>query len=249
MRKLLQFTDLHLRDDPAAQVRGVVPQRSFEQALYHARQNHWPPDAVLLTGDLANDEFERTYVRIATMAASWRVPVLAVAGNHDDSAALRAAFDGIPNAADEILDLDGWRVIGLNSRVPGEVHGELAETQWRLLEDGAATRGERELLVAVHHPPVEVGSPWLDRSMLRDAERFRARLAALGVRACVFGHVHQCWDSVEAGVRYLGTPATSRQFARQAQTYAEDDAPPAYRWLELAGDGGLDTDVVQVREH
>jgi len=243
MPKLLQFTDMHLRDDPAAVVRGVVPQRCFDETLYHARRHHWPADAILLTGDLANDEFDNSYARLAAIATRWETPVLAVPGNHDDAAALRAAFNNVPLAADNILDLESWRVVALDSQVVRAVHGEISAEMRNLLEDAAATRGARHLLVALHHPPVTLGSAWLDPLGLHDAREFRALLTHLGVRACIFGHAHQEWQSEENGVRYFGTPSTGRQFEPGTATFTESDQPPAYRWIELKDDGTLDTGV------
>lgn len=248
MAKLLQFTDMHLRDDPAATVRGVMPQRCFEAVLYHARQHHWPPDLILLTGDLANDEFNNSYKRLASMASGWETPVLAVPGNHDNGAALRTAFDGVPRAADNIFDLEAWRVVALDSQVRGAVHGRISSEMRELLEDAAATCGDRHLLVALHHHPVSLGSEWLEPIGLHDAEEFRALLSQLNARACLFGHAHQPWESVENGVRYIGTPSTGRQFEPQSEKFAESDQPPAYRWLTLHDSGELETGVEWVGE-
>lgn len=246
MATILQFTDLHLRDDPAASVRGVVPQRSFDEALYHARRHHWPADAVLLTGDLANDEYAKTYVRLAGIAARWQTPVLAIPGNHDNKDALRAAFDAVPGMAGDILDLERWRIVALDSQVPHAVHGDLSEGVWRLLDDAAATRDDRHLLICLHHHPLSIGSRWLENIGLQNADDFRRKISALGVRACLFGHAHQEWDSSENGVRYLGTPSTGRQFEPGSDNFSETDDPPAYRWLELHDDGEIETKVVWV---
>lgn len=243
MINVLQFTDMHLRDDPAASVRGVVPQQCFDQTLYHARRDHWPADAVLLTGDLANDEFNNSYARLAVTAASWNTPVLAIPGNHDNGEALRAAFNSVEKAVDNILDVGNWRIIALNSQVRGAVHGSLSAEMLTLLENGANTRGDRHLLVALHHQPVALGSEWLEPIGLRDAAAFRELLTRLNVHACLFGHAHQSWDSCEGGVRYLGTPSTGRQFVAGSKTFAESDQPPAYRWLKLHDHGELETGV------
>lgn len=246
MPRILQFTDLHLRDDTAAVVRGVAPQRGFDKVLYHAHQHHWPAEAVLLTGDLAHDEFEFSYRRLAATAAEWNAPVLALPGNHDGRSALRSAFGEILQSTGNVLDLGNWRIIGLDSKVTGKAHGALAQSQWQLLERAAQTAANRHLLVAVHHPPLELGSAWLDRIGLHGAAEFRQWLTNLKVKACLFGHAHQEWSSVEQGVHYLGTPSTARQFLPGSNTFAESDAPPAYRWLQLHDDGSLESEVIWV---
>lgn len=248
MLRILHFTDLHLRDDPAASVRGVETQRSFEAVIYHARLHHWPADGILLTGDLANDEYNNSYARLAESAAEWDTPLLAVPGNHDDRNALAAAFSNVPKAGRNVLDFSRWRIVALDSQVPRAVHGELDGENWKILDEAAATRGDRHLLVALHHPPLPLESPWLDRIGLRGGDAFRARLEEFGARVCVFGHAHQAWDSVANGVRYLGTPSTGPQLEPRTESYTPSDDPPAYRWLRLHGDGKLETGIAWVNQ-
>src|SRR5690606_10562274 len=144
--RILQFTDLHLRDDPDAESRGVKPQLGFEAVVAHARTHHFPPAAILLTGDLADDEYRFTYPRLAEASRAWNSPVMALPGNHDDGDALRQAF-GNPGS---VLDLDGWRIIGVNSQAPGAVHGEISEAEWERLETAVLHTEGRHLLVALH---------------------------------------------------------------------------------------------------
>lgn len=243
MPRLLQFTDLHLRDNPDHEVRGVNTQRGFENALYHAQRHHWPADVILLTGDLANDEFEASYRRLASMSTAWDTPVMPLPGNHDDGDALRKAFGELPQAVDGRIDFDHWRIVGLDSQLPGKVHGKLDALQWQRLEDALLSLDGRHLLVALHHPPLEVGSRWIDRLALEGAAEFRQWLANFNVRVCLFGHAHQPWESEIQGVRYLGTPSTGRQFLRGSDTFAESDEPPGYRWLDLHDDGRVETGV------
>lgn len=241
--KLLHFTDLHLHDSPSASWRGVRPQQTFEASLYHARRNHWPADLLLLTGDLANEEFDDTYTRLATMATGWNTPVIAVPGNHDDGQRMQATFTGSPIQFGGCHANDNWVVIALNSQVPGETHGRVGPEQRDWLLATLAEHERRHALVTFHHPPVAVGSAWLDPLRLEDDESFRELLAQHGANACLFGHAHQAYDHVIDGVHYLGTPATCVQFRPGSDDFAEDDRPPGYRWLDLQDDGSLLTGV------
>jgi Icc protein len=58
--------------------------------------------------------------------------------------------------------------------------------------------------------------------------------------------VHQCFDTRRRGVRLLATPSTCAQFLPNANEFAVDARPPAYRRLLLQPDGTLDTEVVWV---
>ncbi len=100
-------------------------------------------------------------------------------------------------------------------------------------------------MLFLHHHPVSIGSPWIDRIALRNAEALFEVVDrhAPKVRAIVFGHVHQELEAERAGVRLIGTPATCIQFAPTTERLVVDDLPPAYRWLDLHADGRVETGV------
>ena len=103
------------------------------------------------------------------------------------------------------------------------------------------------VLICLHHPPVPVGSAWLDSVGLDNGERLLSEFAASGrVRVALFGHVHQAYDRVHDGIRIVGTPSTCRQFLPDCDEFAVDERPPAYRRLELLPDGSVETDVIWV---
>ena len=247
--KLLHFTDLHLHDDPAREWRGVRPQQTFEATLYHARMNHWPADLMLLTGDIANEEFDDTYSRLAGAATGWQTDIIAVPGNHDDRAAMQAAFTGSAIRLGGVFTSGKWTVIALDSQVPGEVHGRIGDAQRDWLLAQLAEHAGQYTLVTLHHPPLAVGSAWLDDLRLDDDASFRALLTEHGANACLFGHAHQAFDHVIDGVQYLGTPSTCVQFLPNSDEFAEDTRPPGYRWLELEQDGSLLTSVEWLHGH
>jgi Icc protein len=84
---------------------------------------------------------------------------------------------------------------------------------------------------------------------LKNASEFLQTIDAhRNVRAIVWGHVHQAYDSLRKGVRMLATPSTCAQFLPHAEDFAVDRRPPAYRTLELRADGSLLTEVMWVEE-
>ena len=57
----------------------------------------------------------------------------------------------------------------------------------------------------------------------------------------LFGHVHQALDEMRDGLRVIATPSTCSQFKPLSDDFAVDDAPPAWRTLQLHADGSLTT--------
>jgi len=247
--RLLHFTDLHLAADEAAVLRGIQPlaslRQTLAQAMAHTRAHAWAPDAIVVTGDVVHDD-PRGYELFRREFANLGVPVCCIPGNHDDAGALSRHLTQPPFITHGTLDLRGWRLVLLDTSVPGEDGGHLAPAQLQLLDRALAT-STTPVLVCLHHHPVPMSSDWLDRIGLGNAAAFWSILDAHRcVRGVLWGHVHQSFDGLRRGVRLLATPSTCAQFLPHAHEFAIDSQPPAFRTLELQPDGSLITDLYWV---
>lgn len=247
--RLIQFTDPHLYGSEAETLRGIATLPSLKAALGDAQSSSaWPPDAVLLTGDLVQDD-PTGYAHIRRMFGSLGMPVLCIPGNHDDPAAMRRELRSDPFTVNGYRDFSGWRIVLLDSYLAGSASGELSERTLADLDEALRTADGRHCLVTLHHHPVAMSSRWLDRVGLENAQEFWTVIDRYSsVRAVVWGHVHQSYDGLRKNVRLLATPSTCAQFVPYADEFAIDRSPPAYRTLELNSDGSLLTEVVWVEK-
>jgi Icc protein len=213
---LAQLSDPHVHDDGsaaalAAAVRSVLALTPL-------------PDAVLVSGDLAEHGTAAEYERVGELLAPLPMPVLALPGNHDDAEAVRAHFGGATTAG-----VGGLRLIACDTTLPGRDDGRL-DLAWltdRLAESDAPT------IVAMHHPPVPIGIPALDRIGLPEADR--AALAGLlerspHVRRVIAGHVHRTVFAVLGGCGVVTCPSTYRQAKLElgGDRLELVDQPPAF---------------------
>ncbi len=246
--RLIQFTDPHLYGSETESLRGVQTAPALAQALAQARARHWPVDAVLVTGDIVQDD-PAGYPHFSRLFGSLGVPVLCLPGNHDEPAAMRRELSHPPFVVGGHFDLGLWRVVLLDSSIPGSASGRLSEQTLAGLEESLATAGNRHCMVCLHHHPVAMDSRWLDRVGLENSAEFLQTIDRhRNVRAIVWGHVHQNYEGLRKGVRLLATPSTCAQFLPHAADFAVDRQPPAYRTLELRADGSLTTEVVWVEK-
>jgi Icc protein len=247
--KALQFTDPHLSGSPDMRVRGVATAETLARCVAHARLRHPKPDAVLLTGDLAHDD-AGGYALLRRQFQDSGAPVHCLPGNHDESAAVKAALDGPPFVHDVARRYGDWVIVMLDSTVAGEHGGHLAADELERLEAALAAQADAHALVCLHHHPVPHGSAWLDDLMLDNADELFAVLARhAGVRGLAWGHTHQPFEGMHGRIRLMGTPSTCMQFAQNADEFEVDDRPPAYRWLELEPGGGIETGIEWVNSH
>jgi Icc protein len=243
--RLLHITDTHLHADPAGRLRGVNTYRTLGAVLDCAAANLRRPDAVLVTGDIAQDETEAAYQHFARLIARIDAPVWCLPGNHDAPDFMARALARPPLHYQGTLHRPPWCVILLNSFLAGEHGGRLDAAELERLDMMLARHREDHVLLAVHHPPLPVGSRWLDELGLKNsAELLQIVERAPQVRAVLAGHVHQAVDVVRDGVRFLTTPSTCFQFLPQSDAFAVDRRPPGFRWLDLHADGSLKTEVV-----
>ena len=241
--RLVQFTDTHLLGSPDGRVRDMDTAASLQAVLVAAAADIAAADALLLTGDLVQDD-PTGYARIRALTGTLGKPVLCVPGNHDDAPALRAALSQPPFQSAGLLDLAGWRIVLLDSSLPHRTEGALTATALQTLEATLADAGERYILVVIHHPPVPLGSRWIDElGVTNAASLWQVLDRHSSVRGVVFGHVHQAFDALHGKVRLLGTPATCFQFLAGSDEFEIDPAPPAWRCLTLHPDGSITTQV------
>jgi Icc protein len=244
--RLLQFSDTHLFGDTRSQIKGVNSYASLQQVLASARARHWDADALLLTGDIVHDD-AAGYAHINTLFGKLGKPVYCLPGNHDDTTQLVGALQGAPFQIGGHVDLQAWRIIMLDSVVPGAAHGELSARELARLDAALASAADRHVLICLHHHPVQMASRWLDEVRLHNAADFFALVDRCPqVRAICWGHVHQPFDVRRKGVRLLAVPSTCAQFAPYSEEFAIDQTPPGYRRLSLYPDGRIDTEIVRV---
>lgn len=242
--RVIQLTDLHLSAQPHSQVWGVDVDNSLDAVLARLQTRHWPADLVLATGDLVQDEGAAAYRRLDERLSRLGLPVYTLPGNHDTPAELVAIQPAHCLRYERHLFCGHWQFILLNSAQPGTPNGWLAAAELAFLEQTLTAHPDHYALVCLHHPPVPVGSPWMDTMRAGNGEELLALVARYPqVRAVVFGHIHQEFSGHHAAIALLGTPATCMQLKPAAPEPAQDDVPPGYRWFELYADGTLQTGV------
>lgn len=244
--KVVQITDTHLFETPAGTQKGVNTYQTLEAVVKDVAAGHAGFDALLLTGDLSQDESPGSYELLKELLAPvLTAPAHAIPGNHDNLRHMQdvLAGDGISVGRD--LRLGPWRFALLNSQVPGRVHGELGTEQIEGL--GESLLQDEHVMVVLHHPPVAVNSAWIDASRCLDGDALLAALTAPPVEAIVCGHVHQAFEDTRNCLPILTTPSTCVQFKPGIDDFAiDEEAAPGYRTFELEDDGRWSTAVHRI---
>lgn len=242
---ILHLTDTHLHAAADSRMRGVTTYETFLGVLQHAQNERcWPPDAILVTGDIVQDESRAGYQRFRDSLEPLGLPVYCVPGNHDDPKLMDELLNSGSFKVGGSVRIGPWALILLNTFLTGEDAGGLGEARLNGLEGSLRDHAGEHVLVCMHHQPMPMGSAWLDGVGLRDASRFLAVIDAHdNVRGIVWGHVHQASDRMHGPVRLLSTPSTCSQFLPNSEFFALDERPPGLRWIQLFDNGEIQTRI------
>jgi Icc protein len=229
------------------------PLAGLATAVASIRRLRPAPDALLLTGDLADNLADSEYAEVVASIEGIDAPRYALPGNHDDRDGVRRHF-GIPGEprtpVQYAVELGALRILMLDSTRPGADAGEYDAGRLGWLEDALSADPRTPTLLAMHHPPLVTHVPGLDALALAAGDR--AALAEVvrrhsNVTAIIAGHVHRAISGELAGRRVLSAPSTYVGFELDLVAEQIDDvpAPPGYV-VHVLRDGELASHVVAV---
>lgn len=233
---LCQISDLHIK--PTGKLAyGIVDTAALlERAVARILRLPQRPDAVIATGDLVDQGRPDEYALLRELLAPLPMPVYLLPGNHDERAALRAAF---PDHAylrqwqpfvQYAIDAHPLRIVALDTVVALEGGGWLCPQRLAWLEATLAA-STQPTVVAMHHPPFATGIGHMDRIALANADEFAAVIVRHPqVMRIVCGHVHRSVQTMIGATLASICPSTAHQVALDLSADGPDQfvmEPPA----------------------
>lgn len=212
---LVHLSDPHLLADGARLGERYSVEATLAQTLDAIRSTRSEPLALVVTGDLADlgepDAYRRLRAQVEPAAAQLGCAVVWVAGNHDERPALREhLLDEAPSQepVTGVWDLNGLRLIALDTSVPGWHHGDLGADQLEWLEGILREPAPHGTLLAMHHPPLPSHLPLFDILELRHQDELADLVRGSDVRGILAGHLHYSSHGMFAGVPVSVASAT-----------------------------------------
>ncbi|BDZ65100.1 phosphodiesterase [Agromyces mangrovi Wang et al. 2018] len=212
---LLHISDTHLLAGGGSLYDRVPSERHLRQLFDEFEASGARPEAIVFTGDLADRGEPDAYARLRRIVepAAERVgaQVIWVMGNHDERRAFRRGlFDevGSERPVDRVTDVNGLRVITLDSTVPGHHHGEVTGEQLDWLAEELSTDAPHGTILAMHHPPVPSVLDLAVSVELRDQAALAEVVEGSDIRSIIAGHLHYSSTAMFAGVPVSVASAT-----------------------------------------
>jgi 3',5'-cyclic AMP phosphodiesterase CpdA len=244
------ITDTHVGPTPDYARHGFQAQPCAERLVAVLNALPARPDFVVHTGDVVTEPDDRSYALAAATFAALDRPLYYVTGNHDTSddirrwlpMAEREDLSGATGLLTYAFQVRDQRFLVLDARGPDAIdpQGLLAAEQLAVLDRELAD-GDGPLTLFCHFPPLPMGVPWIDRTMLiRNGAELHRRLvtARARVTGVFFGHLHQALSFHRDGILYSAAPSAFAQLSGRPDdrvARVASDEPPGYQLVLLAG--------------
>ena len=244
MYKIIQITDPHL-SRPGQNLWSLNPFERLETAFKDISTFHSDAKACIISGDLTDSASPEALRWLKDSLAGFPIPTHLMIGNHDVRSVFFDVFQTYPKDENGFLqyafEVAGDRFLCLDTKKDEPVSaGQYCGKRMSWLEN-ELSKTHQDVYIFMHHPPFEVGVPYMDRIKLDEAEAF-GRLVSnyKNVRHIFFGHVHRPVFLSWQGITCSACPGINHQIPLVAEAVSTKCSvePPMYAVIEI-GHGNI----------
>ncbi|MCW4386197.1 phosphodiesterase [Salinibacterium sp. SYSU T00001] len=249
---ILHLSDTHLLAGGRRLYDSVDSEARLVELFARLEASGARPEAIVFTGDLADHGEPEAYVRLRSIvepaAERLGAQVIWVMGNHDDRGAFRRELlDQLPSMRpiDRVHDINGLRIITLDSTVPGHHHGEVTESQLDWLAEELASPAPHGTILAMHHPPVPTVQDLAVLVELRSQSALAEVVRGSDIRSIIAGHLHYSTTATFAGIPVSVASATcyTQDLAGEVGSTMPRDGAQSYNLIHVYDETVLHTVV------
>ena len=249
MSGFLLLSDFHLVEDETTSSRAFNAKyilKNTVDKILGKKEDFGNLDGVIITGDISDDGSTASYSDAYDILKELHLPLLAIPGNHDLRQPMMSYFAKdieIQNSEffDWVYETSDTLIIGLDTLVEGQNHGMLRPESFNLLFEKLNQPTEKNIILAIHHPPINTGIPFMDEIGLKNSDELSECLDAASQPIRILcGHVHGIYHG-SLGIHSVVTaPSTCTRFSFNKRTDAPKGfklAPTGFAYLESSKDG------------
>ena len=264
--RILHVSDTHLFGDGTRHY-GVVDTTAALRSVLDRASAVPDVDVVVLSGDLSDDGTPASYRTLLELVEPWAAErgavVVPAMGNHD----LAAGFKDVLGERERTVLVRGFRIVTVDTSVPGAGYGRLDDAQLDRLrlalagledsgpddpgrEEPAADPGpasSRPTVVVLHHPPVPARSALHAALELQDPEALVDVCADADVSAILAGHYHHALVTTAGGVPVVVAPGVANSSDPLAPCgHERAEVGSGFAVVDVTGEGDVSVVVVPV---
>lgn len=234
--KVIQLSDPHVRGDGQRSFGVVDTPQMLMECIEHICSLSWKPDAIVISGDLADSGDVNAYALLQSLLKKLPGPLFVLPGNHDKRDHLLHYLADYCPVDPEIApyicytyDALPMRIIVFDSTHPGSHSGHLHPPVAQWLENKLSEKPEKPTLVFSHHVPFLTGFGAMDEPYANSKQLEQILMRFPKVRLCC-GHIHRPITTTFGGNVAVSCPSVAMQIEMDLSQEGGD----AFR-MEAAG--------------
>lgn len=249
---VLHLSDTHLLPRHGRLYGRVDPSLTVRRILAELDASGTRPEALIFTGDLADHGDAAAYrtlrAIVEPVANRMGAQVIWCMGNHDRREVFREELFGqvgTDRPVDRVDDVNGLRVITLDTTVPGQHWGAVTGDQLDWLAEELSVNAPHGTLLAMHHPPLPTIQDLATLVELREQTALAEVLEGSDVRQILAGHLHFSTAGTFAGIPVSVASATcyTQDLTAAPRSTRPQDAAQSYNLVHVWGEVVLNSVV------
>jgi len=246
--KIIQITDLHLRCDKDYSVFDINTFQSARIIIDHISQVHKDLNALVISGDISDDETSESYSNLLELTDQIDTKIYLMPGNHDSIKEIKKCAS-IGRVKSELYFVDdNWIYFMFNTKKDNSPNGLLKQDEIDIFTDMLRKNEDKYFMIFLHHHPVEIGSPTMDKMIIENANILLDLIRKnKSIRGVSWGHIHNVFETNINNAKLFSTPSTCYQSKPRSETFTIDKKEkPGYRIIHFSSSGNLETKVVRM---
>ena len=243
--KIVHITDFHL-PAPGEDLWGLDAHDRLDRCLTDIARWHGDAAFCVMTGDLTDKGDPAAYAWLRDRLDDFPLKSVLTIGNHDSRDAFLAAFPAAGRDdngfVQDVLETEIGTCLFLDT-VKGPVsEGQYCVQRRAWLAAQLERAQDRPVWIFMHHPPFDVGMPYMDRIKLEEPEKFADVLSTHGnVRHLFFGHIHRAVMVNWRGIPCTSLPGLNHQVPLVSESVGGSYSvePPMYGIVLIDGDSTI----------
>ena len=246
--KIIQITDLHLRCDKDYSVFDINTFQSARIIIDHISQVHKDLNALVISGDISDDETSESYSNLLELTDQIDTKIYLMPGNHDSIKEIKKCASIGKVKSELYFADDNWIYFMFNTKKDNSPNGLLKQDEIDIFTDMLRKNEDKYFMIFLHHHPVEIGSPTMDKMIIENANILLDLIRKnKSIRGVSWGHIHNVFETNINNAKLFSTPSTCYQSKPRSETFTIDKKEkPGYRIIHFSSSGNLETKVVRM---
>lgn len=246
--KIIQITDLHLGCDKNYSTFEVNTYQSARMIVNHIAESHKDLDALVISGDISDDATKESYSNLLDITDKIDTDIYLMPGNHDSIKEIKECALSNKVNSELYFTHGNWIYFMFNTKKDGSPNGFLKQNEIEIFGDMLSKNKDKYFMVFLHHHPVEIGSPTMDKMIIENANILLDLIQQNElIRGVSWGHIHNVFETDLNKAKLFSTPSTCYQSKPKSETFIIDTGEtPGYRVIYFSSNGNLETQIIRV---